>query len=241
MGHVKISIAGQAVEIKTVFPLTNLRWGIFKTDEPADFQVITTLDDIERERLALASDNDAGRMPEPRIEALALHREICEKMIDHDAFMIHGAAFALDDKGFLFCARSGTGKTTHLFHWMDNCSRTTVINGDKPFILFKDEPMICGSPWAGKEKMCSSGMARLNAIVLMTRSENNKMTQIPFSEAFIPLYQQIYRSADPERMGKTLRMLKALDGKVSFWRFQFNNFKDDCFDVAYNALVKGQT
>ncbi len=242
MSQIKISIAGQVVEIKTVFPRTNLMWNSFKTDDPADFQIETTLDDIERERLAIAADEEKSRLTDSQIEAMAVHRRVCEKMIDYDAYMIHGGVLAMNNKGFLFCGKSGIGKTTHLFNWIYNCPGVEVINGDKPFILARDDtPMICGSPWAGKENMCSNSMARLDAIVLMNRAENNKMTKVSFSEAFLFLYQQIYRPTDPEKMRKTLQMLKSLDGKVSFWRFQCNNFKDDCFDVAYSALVKGQS
>ena len=241
MSQIRISTAGQVMEIKTVFPRTNLLWNSFETDEPADFQIETTLDDIERERLALAADEETSRLTNTQIEALAIHRRVCEKMIDYDAYMIHGGALAVGDKGFLFCGKSGIGKSTHLFNWIYNYSGAEIINGDKPFILAKDTPMICGSPWAGKENICSNRMARLDAIVLMFRSENNRMTKIPFSEAFLFLYQQVYRPADPEKMRKTLQMLKSLEGKVSFWRFQCNNFKDDCFDVAYNALLKGQS
>ena len=43
------------------------------------------------------------------------------------------------------------------------------------------------------------------------------------------------------KMRKTPRLTRRLNPAVSFWRFQRDNFKDDCFDVAYNALVKEQT
>lgn len=59
-------------------------------------------------------------------------------------------------------------------------------------------------------------------------------------QAFSTLLQQVYRPDDEEKMRKTLRLMQRLSPAVSFWRFQCNNFKDDCFDVAYNALVKGQ-
>ena len=38
-------------------------------------------------------------------------------------------------------------------------------------------------------------------------------------------------------MRKTLELLKRLNGKVRFYRFRFNNMKEDAFRVAYNALT----
>lgn len=78
-----------------------------------------------------------------------------EILIDHDAFLIHGAAIGLGNSAYLFCAPSGTGKTTHCKLWKDRAPGFYFVNGDKPFIATDadgNQPMACGSPWAGKEK-----------------------------------------------------------------------------------------
>ena len=68
----------------------------------------------------------------------------------------------------------------------------------------------------------------------------NHIKQVSFAQAFPFLLQQVYRPDNEEKMRKTLRLTRRLNPAVSFWRFQRDNFKDDCFNVAYNALVKGQ-
>ena len=88
--------------------------------------------------------------------------------------------------------------------------------------------------------MYTNTMVPLKSIILMERAEDNHIEQISFAEAFPKLLQQVYRPEDEEKMRKTLRLMQRLNGPVSFWRFQCNNFKDDCFDVAYNALVGKQ-
>ena len=88
--------------------------------------------------------------------------------------------------------------------------------------------------------MYTNTMIPLKDIVLMERAEDNHIEQISLAEAFPGLLQQVYRPDDEEKMRKTLRLMQRLSPAVTFWRFQCNNFKDDCFDVAYNALVKGQ-
>ena len=83
-------------------------------------------------------------------------------------------------------------------------------------------------------------MVPLKNIVLLERSENNYIERISFSEAFPSLLLQVNRPDDDKKMRITLHLVKLLSEDVSFWRFKCNNFKDDCFDVAYNALVKNQ-
>ena len=117
------------------------------------------------------------------------------------------------------------------------------MNGDKPFIIVRQAgelPLACGSPWAGKENLQTNAMVPLKSIVLLERAEENRMERVSFGQAFPFLLQQVYHPENEEKMRKTLRLMQRMSSAVSFWRFQCNNFKDDCFDVAYNALVKGQ-
>ena len=83
-------------------------------------------------------------------------------------------------------------------------------------------------------------MVPVKAIIIMERSENNHIERISFSESFLYLLQQVYNPEDEEKMRKTLRLMQQMSSSVSFWHFQFNNFKEDCFDVAYRALVLDQ-
>ena len=127
--------------------------------------------------------------------------------------------------------------------WLDHLPGAFVVNGDKPFIKFQEDgvkPLVCGSPWGGKENLYTNTMVPLKSIILMEHAEGNHIKQIPFTEAFPILLQQTYRPDDTEKMRKTLRLMQRLNPTVSFWRFQCNNFKGDCFEVAYSALVGGE-
>ncbi len=97
--------------------------------------------------------------------------------------------------------------------------------------------MACGSPWGGKENYYINTMVPLKSIILMERAEDNCIEQISFAEAFPALLSQVFHPDDEDKTRKTLRLMQRLHPSVSFWRFRFNNYKDDCFDVAYNALV----
>ena len=176
---------------------------------------------------------------EGNIQLSLLLQKVAESLLIYDIFLMHGATICFNESAYIFSGASGIGKTTHILKWLDSIPDVFVVNGDKPFIKFdKDGKVLaCGSPWAGKENMNTNVIVPVKAIILMERAENNYIEQISFGQAFISLLQQIYRPDDADKMRKTLRLLKLLDGKVSFYRFQCNNFKGDSFRVTYEALT----
>ena len=80
-------------------------------------------------------------------------------------------------------------------------------------------------------------MFHLNAIICMERAEDNSIEEITFPQAYPFLLSQTYIQNDSEKANKTLSLLSQLYGKVRFYKFKFNNFKDNSFDVAYEALL----
>ena len=209
----------------------------FRTKELPAYQIILTDEDIDFS--AVERDPKAKLL----IKTPSILGKFSDALLDFDTVLMHGAVLAVENSAFLFSAPSGTGKTTHILKWQDHLPKAFVVNGDKPFIKFSEDgtpPLACGSPWAGKENLYSNTMVPLKAIILMERAENNRIEPISFAQAFPFLLQQTYRPEDPEKMRKTLKLMQRLSPAVSFWRFQCNNFKDDCFDVAYNALVGKQ-
>ncbi len=238
--HFTICIAGMTVRIHSLYSRAFWFCYFFLSNKSPDFEVSISDQDLQKEQ-SLTS-GDVGRFLGSCLEPAAVHRRIVEKAIDYCVVLMHGAVIAVNDQACLFTAPSGTGKTTHIRKWLDHLPSAFVVNGDKPFIKINDDGSVlaCGSPWAGKENMYTNTMVPLKAIVLMERAEENHIEQISFAQAFPTLLQQTYRPDDAEKMRKTLRLMQRLSPSVSFWRFQCNNFKDDCFDVAYNALVGKQ-
>ena len=238
----KIKIAGIVLEIEDdSFPATGF-FSDFCTDEIADVKISAVIDEQLR-NTSPGHENEIIGLQYISTGSLFFQR-IYQALLEYHIMLIHGAAIALDGKAYVFAAPSGTGKTTHILKWLDKLHNAFVVNGDKPLIKFPSDggqPMVCGSPWCGKEKLGTNTMVPLKSIILMERAEENHIEQISFAQAFPTLLQQVYRPYDEEKMRKTLRLMQRLSPAVSFWRFQCNNFKDDCFDVAYNALVKSQS
>lgn len=237
--HFCVSLAGHTIEINSVYPDVYLLCEKYLSEGDPDIHININQDDIAFEREEATKDK--GRQEDGYLETLAVYRRISEKLLDYDIFLMHGAVIAYDGNAYLFTAKSGTGKTTHIRKWLDNLEGAYVVNGDKPLIkITETEAVACGTPWCGKENMGQNSMIPLKAVIMMERGEDNSITEVPFSDAFVYLLQQTYQPNGTELMKKTLHLFSGLKGKVRFYKFIFNNMKDDVFSVAYNTLIKGE-
>ena len=237
MEEFTIRIAGIHIEVVSRYPYARNCCREFMRDGKPDLHVAITQEDILREREACEALGFSRVPGDGYLETMALFRKLTEMMPDRGVFLLHGAAVSLNECGIIFSGFSGVGKTTHIKKWILNLPDLAVINGDKPFIAAGKPPLVYGSPWGGKEQLFTNASSPLKHIVLMERAEENRIDKIPLSEAFPRLCQQIARPDDAAITAKTLHLLRSLDPAVSFWRFGCNNFRDDCFDVAYGALI----
>lgn len=113
-------------------------------------------------------------------------------LLDYNACMFHGALIEWNGLGILFCAPSGTGKTTQYRLWRNIDTTVRMINGDKPILEYRDGIiMACSSPWNGKEKYGAAGISvPLKAIILLEQGNDNKIQHISGFDAVIPLFTQ---------------------------------------------------
>lgn len=234
----RIDMAGRIIEIHSLYPKVYEMCKRFYSEsvlEP-DIQIDIIEDEIVEEQLQAGEHYFS--LNSDYFETLVIYRKISENMLHFNTFLMHGAVVAFGKEAFLFTAESGTGKTTHVKKWLENKNDCYIVNGDKPLIKITDSQAIaCGTPWSGKEHLYTNCMVPLKAIVLMERSEDNFIENISFGDAFTFLLKQTHRPNDTKLMIKTLELLKQLNGKVSFYKYHFNNLKEDAFDVSFNALV----
>ncbi len=239
-----ICIANRSVLIHSIYQ------NIYNLCESYRIEEVTAPDiEIQSKETLINAENNRIRISPGQaldlsgVERMVVLRLTAEALLSFDTLLMHGAVVAVDNAAYMFTAKSGTGKTTHIQKWLQSIKGSYVVNGDKPFIIVREpgkSPLACGSPWAGKENLQVNTMVPLKAIILLERAEENRIERIPFVRAFPTLLQQVFHPENVEGMRKTLRLMQRLNLGVSFWRFQCNNFKDDCFEVAYNALVRDQ-
>ena len=173
-------------------------------------------------------------------EFLAIYRRICSRLSDFDAFLIHGVAIDVFGDGYIFCAPSGTGKTTHMRYWSDIFGNNlTVINGDKPIIRLVDgAPIVYGTPWCGKEGLNTNSSATLKNLCFIHRSESNETKEIDTDRAFAQLMSQIQL---PDSPMETLSLMALVDKLLSSCKKYdiFCNMSIDSAKTAYETISKG--
>lgn len=234
--HFCVMLAGHVIEINTLYTEVYHMCKDYLCNDHPEIIINICDKDIERERIEI---NKTGvSSSNSYLETLAVYRKICTALLEFETFLMHGAVVGYKNNAFMFTAQSGTGKTTHIQKWLDRLDDAYVINGDKPLISIRqNEILTYGTPWCGKEKMGSNIMVPLKAVVLMERGEDNQINEITFGEAFAFLLQQTYQPEGTDNMKKTLQLLSKMKGRIHFYRFIFNNMKDDAFDVSYKALT----
>ena len=239
-----IKIADHLIQAETLHVRSKNMCRDFLSEGTPEVSIRMEQRDIDEMKKHYANMNRESPSWDGVLETIALHAKVSDSLIPYGVFMMHGAAVAYGGGAYIFTGRSGIGKTTHVMKWLEHLPDAFMVNGDKPFIQTDSggtPPLACGSPWAGKESLYANAAVPLKAIVQIERAEENRMEQISFAQAFPAFLAQVHRPEDEEKMRLTLQWMQRVGSAVSFWRFRCNNFKDDCFDVAFNALIKGQS
>lgn len=239
MYEITVSVANLNVKINAIYPQTLLFCKPYQIMQPvqAHFSIRTSLEEIDSNRNDIMANDPSEVSSGPVVESSLLLQKMSDHMLDYNTVLIHGAVVAINGDAYLFTAKSGTGKTTHVLKWVKDIPGAYVLNGDKPLIIVDDKPKACGTPWNGKERIGCNKIVPLKAIVFMDRSEDNFIKKIPSSQAFPLLLGKTHRPKDSEKMKKTIKLLSALTKSVEFYSFKCNNFKNDCLEVSYRTLV----
>lgn len=235
-------IAGKVIEINSIYNKVHDYCAGYVTDKPADFSVETNQNDIEFERMKsekedIAEGRTIRKFTDEYLEELSVYRKISEKMVDYDTILFHGSVIAADGKGFLFTARSGTGKSTHTRLWREVFGdKVTMVNDDKPLIHIGDNAAtVYGTPYNGKHRLGNNMSVPLKAICILTRAEKNSIVKITKSQAYSMLLQQVYRPSDPLKMKKTLELIDRLAEKITLYRMGCNMEREAAV-TAYNGM-----
>jgi len=211
-------------------------------DGRPDLTVVTGQADIDFEREKSVREDKGRGMPVRRysdgyLETLAVLRKIAERAPFFDTILFHGSCVAVDGRGYLFTAKSGTGKSTHTRLWREYLGdRAVMVNDDKPLIRLKEEGAVaCGTPWNGKHRLSTNISVPLKAVCLLERGEENRIRQISSAEAMPFLLQQVYRPGDREALVKTLDLIGRLSESVRFYRLSCN-MDPQAAVTAYEAM-----
>ena len=198
------------IRINTLFAYTQDLCAAYVAAGASELTVCSSRQAIERER------GRAGAYPDDYLESLAVYREIAERLPTYEGFVFHGSAIAVDGLGYVFTAKSGTGKSTHARLWRELLGgRAVMVNDDKPVVRFlHGVPFLFGTPWDGKHRLSCNTAVPLKAVCILERAEENSIREIGKREALPMLIGQAYRPADPLALEKTLSLIDRLQPRL---------------------------
>ncbi|MBP0960981.1 MAG: hypothetical protein J5864_02465 [Oscillospiraceae bacterium] len=238
----KYRIAEKSIEITSIYKKVHDYCMDYKSVEIPDFIVETIQNDIELEKIKTKEEYTYEGLPVPNYtedvyELTAVYRKIAEKMPDYDSVVFHGSVISVDGQGYLFTAKSGTGKSTHTRLWREMLGdKAVMVNDDKPIIKVTDEGVtVFGTPYNGKHRLGCNMSVPLKAICILERGEKNTIKEISKSEAYAMLLQQVYRPKDPVQMTKTLKLIDKMAANVGLYKLACN-MDIEAAKVAYNAM-----
>ena len=244
----KIGLAGRIIGVKSMYDEIYEMCRDYLADGVEDFKVEVSQEDVDFEREksvreAMIEGISPQEYPDEYLETLAVYRKIAVGMLQYDTLLMHGAVAGIKNrvsdgtgKAVLFTAQSGVGKTTHLRLWLDQIPGAFVVNGDKPLLRFQNGNWeACGTPWAGKERMQTNITMPLAAICFLERGNQNTIERISFMEYYPLLFQQVYRSSEPEYMTKMMELLIKIGENVPLYRLRCTMDKEAAW-VAYAGI-----
>lgn len=217
----------------------------YRTEGEPDLSVRITQDDIEFERVRSEAADAARGMVQAGstdgyLETLAVYRRIAEAMPAHRTVLVHGSCIAVDGQAYLFCAPSGTGKSTHVALWRELLGeRALMVNDDKPLVRVGDDgPTVFGTPWDGKHHLSNNIGVPLRAVCLLGRDVDNHIERIAKTEGRTAVLAHVYRPLDPASLVRTLALVDGLIAGTDLWRLGCT--KDiEAAKVAFAAMGGG--
>ena len=178
-------------------------------------RITITQSDIDFEREKSAREDIKEGIPirhfsDAYLETLAVYRKIADYLLSCNTLLFHGSVITVDGEGYLFTAKSGTGKSTHTRLWREYFGeRAVMVNDDKPLLRITD-----------------SGV---------TRDTVNHIEQIESHAAYPLIVQQTNRSFTADGMKQTLSLIDRMLNVVPVYRLGCN-MDIEAARVAYEGM-----
>ena len=109
-------IAERIIEIVSLYEEVHLLCKEYRCEGEIEVTIEINVTDILEEReKSVAEDKKEGlpirQYPDSYLETLAVYRKLTEYLLDYNILLFHGSVVAMDGWGYLFTAKSGTGKS----------------------------------------------------------------------------------------------------------------------------------
>lgn len=111
-------------------------------------------------------------------------------LLEYNAFQLHSSVIEWNEKGILFSAPSGVGKSTQANLWKQY-ENATIVNGDKAIIRKKDKKFFAyGSPYAGTSSIYTNISVPICGIVILAQAKENRIEKLSNIDALKKIYSE---------------------------------------------------
>ena len=211
----------------------------YLTDDPADFDITLTWDDIVEFGQTMRFEN----LADVAIESLLLHTQVTEWLFTQNAVVINGAALRFRDKAFLFCGATNHDRIAHLLLWKDRfgAEDVSVINSVHPLVRIPEEGevRVYGTPWAGTERWQANISAPLAGVCFMQSGQSNSIRRLDPVEAMESLIAKMCMPRSGSALLPILGMADILLAQVPQYEFTCD-ISEEALQVAFEALTGTQ-
>ena len=238
-------IADHVFSLETVFNYTHKLCFGYVSEETPEFSIKIdeadiSFEDVKSRQEALFEGIKPIDFAPSYLESLAVLRKFANIILEDSFILFHCSSLSYNGDGYIFTAKSGTGKSTHTKFWQKTFGESCVmINDDKPILkVCKDGVTVFGSPWNGKHNIGNNISAPLKVISILNRGEENKVFKIDKNKAFGMLLQQTYRPEGVENMTRLLPLIDTLADNVNLFNIYCNMEESTAVEI-FNGM-KGQ-
>lgn len=176
----------------------------------------------EKSATILLEDGDIGRK-EYLLSEYAAFYFILKK---EKAILIHSSSIQYKDKGLLFIASSGVGKSTQARLWKEHLN-IDQINDDKNIIIEENDGLyIYGNPWSGKSFIDMNKKIKLTNLVFVHRDTIPSIKTITKKEEFLLLMPHITNSSfmyNREKWNHLTNRLMEINGVILYCNISYDS------------------
>ena len=239
-----MKIAEAVAEVHSLFESTRDYCKAYLTQTEPDFTVTVTEQMLAFEQdflleEALRDGFKIRKFTDPFLVRAAIQRAFGEFLFDRDVLLLHGSLVAVDGEGFLFCARSGTGKSTHTRFWREIFgTRAVMVNDDKPFFAVTDHGVLAyGAPWSGKHGLDTNVCVPLKGVCLLERGSENRIRPAEKEELLPMLLSQGCCPLDPGKQDRYRALIERFVSSTPLWHMTCT--KDpEAARIAYASMMQ---
>lgn len=147
--------------------------------------------------------------------------DIVQILNKYNGFILHSSFINYKNRGIIFSAPSGTGKSTQADLW-EKYENAEIINGDRTGIRKMEGKWIAyGLPIAGSSEIYKNKKAEISHIIVLKQGKENKLTQLSPREAFVKLYSEtLVHTWDKEFQENIINMITDVVQNVRIYQYE---------------------